>query len=70
MANYIKITENPQYKAVEIFIVMRDFRKGGLNLDNYEEFIMLSTQNPTQITAAGIYFILKLLTFQIVSKPT
>ncbi len=46
MANYVRITENPQYKAEEIFIVMRDFRKGGLNLDNYEEFINLINDLP------------------------
>src|SRR5690554_2361925 len=46
MANFLRITENPQYKAEEIFKVMRDFRKGGLNPDNFDEFISLMTELP------------------------
>ncbi len=39
MVNFLRQLENPQIKAHKFFEVMRDFRKGGLNPENYEEFL-------------------------------
>lgn len=39
MANFLKSLLNPQIKNLIIYEVLRDFRKGGLNPSNYEEFI-------------------------------
>jgi len=41
MVNYLGITENPKFKFEFIFEVIRDFRKGGLHPNNYDEFMTL-----------------------------
>jgi len=44
--NYLFQTEHPQLNYVLFFEIMRDFRKGGLNPANYEEFISLVRKLP------------------------
>ncbi|MBE8714772.1 hypothetical protein [Sphingobacterium hungaricum] len=39
MVNYLHQTQHPQLNYEAFFEVMRDFRKGGLNPNNYDEFI-------------------------------
>lgn len=46
MVNYLGLTQHPQIKHEIHFEVIRDFRKGGLNPGNYEEFIALVRQLP------------------------
>jgi hypothetical protein len=49
-ANYLFQTEHPQLNYVLFFEIMRDFRKGGLNPNNYEEFISLVKKLPPMPT--------------------
>lgn len=46
MVNFLLFTENPQLKYEKYFEVMRNFRKGGLNPQNYDEFIQTVKQLP------------------------
>lgn len=39
MTNHLQYLENPQVNHEKIYEVMRDFRKGGINPDMYNEFI-------------------------------
>lgn len=39
MINYLNTILNPQINHIKIFEVLRDFRKGGLSPENYEEFL-------------------------------
>ena len=41
MVNYLGILTNPQIKYDVFFEVMRDFRKGGLNPENFEKVISI-----------------------------
>lgn len=46
MASFLNLLENPQIKYEKYFEVLRDFRKGGLNPDNYEEFMQTVNSLP------------------------
>jgi hypothetical protein len=46
MSNILLILENPQINYEKIYEVMRDFRKAGLNPENYDEFIEKIKQLP------------------------
>ena len=39
MVNYLHQLQNPQFKHEIFFEIMKDFRKGGLNPNNYNDFI-------------------------------
>lgn len=45
-ANYLFQTEHPQLNYALFFEIMRDFRKGGLNPTNYNDFISLVKKLP------------------------
>ncbi len=47
MVNFLQITEHPQINHECFFEVMRDFRKGGLNPNIYEEFIEMVKNLPS-----------------------
>ncbi|MCK4921369.1 MAG: hypothetical protein KAS71_10010 [Bacteroidales bacterium] len=46
MTNYLNIINSPQIKHDKYFEVLRDFRKGGINLENFEEIIKLISKLP------------------------
>ena len=39
MTNYLNLLQSPQINHIAYFEVIRDFRKGGLSPDNYDEFM-------------------------------
>lgn len=46
MINYLNQLENPQFNHIAFFEVMRDFRKGGLNPENFIEFMQMVENLP------------------------
>lgn len=46
MTNFLNLTENPQINYEKFFEVMRDFRKGGINPEMYDEFIEIIKKLP------------------------
>lgn len=56
MANFLNQLNNPQINHEVLFEVMRDFRKGGLNPDNYESFLTIVNNLPPVIHRSQNYF--------------
>lgn len=46
MVNFLNQLENPQFNHLAFFEVMRDFRKGGLKPENFDEFIKMVDSLP------------------------
>lgn len=56
MANFLNLLLNPQFKYETQFEVLRDFRKGGLNPDNYDDFIKEVRELPPIIQITPNHF--------------
>jgi hypothetical protein len=46
MANFLGLLDNPQINSLAVFDVMKDFRKGGLNPSNYQQFLAIVNSLP------------------------